>query len=349
MKAAVVTKPNRVECRDVSTPQPQPGQVLVKVAYCGICGSDVSRVLFGTAHSYPIVLGHEFSGFVSEIGVGVDSSMLGKRVAGIPLIPCMKCRDCEAGNFSLCSHYSFIGSRQPGAFAEYVAVPERNVFEVREDVDLLQASFFEPATVAMHAVNLSGFEEGSTAVVVGCGTIGIFLAQALRARGASKIVALGRREERLAIARLAGVEEVLSTSFLGWKERILREDTAFGFDYVFDASGNANAMVDSFNLASNKGTICMVGTPKSEMVFPVRDWENLNRRELRVIGSWMSYSDPWPGSEWGEVEQLFHSGSLKVIPEMIGNIYPLEEVGRAFSCYENGNSASGKLIVKMPN
>ena len=261
----------------------------------------------------------------------------------------MKCRDCEAGNFSLCGHYSFIGSRQPGAFAEYVAVPERNVFEVGEDVDLLQASFFEPATVAMHAVNLSGFEEGDTAVVVGCGTIGIFLAQALRARGASRIVALGRREERLAVAQSAGIEEVLSTSIEGWKERILIGDAAFGFDYVFDASGNANAMVDSFNLASNKGTICMVGTPKSEMVFPVRDWENLNRRELRVLGSWMSYSDPWPGSEWREVKQLFRSGSLKVIPEMIDALYPLEAIERAFSRFENGDSVSGKLIVEMPN
>ena len=141
MKAAVVQRPEVVETCEVERPLPAPGEVLVRVAYCGVCGSDVPRVWMGTAHSYPIVLGHEFSGEVVEVGDGADDALVGQRVVGVPLVPCHECSDCAAGDFSLCKHYSFIGSRRPGAFAEYVAVPAQNVFPLPDGVSYLNGAF----------------------------------------------------------------------------------------------------------------------------------------------------------------------------------------------------------------
>ena len=122
MKAAVVCANEDVQYLDYEEPIPGPGEVKVKVRASGICGSDIPRVLHNGVHFYPIVLGHEFSGDVVEIGEGVTKVKVGDRVSGAPLKPCMKCDDCQNGNFSLCKHYSFIGSREQGSNADYVVI-----------------------------------------------------------------------------------------------------------------------------------------------------------------------------------------------------------------------------------
>lgn len=398
MKAAVVQRPEVVETCEVELPTLAPGEVLVRVAYCGVCGSDVPRVWMGSAHSYPIVLGHEFSGTVVQVGEGADAGLMGRRVAGVPLVPCHDCPDCVAGDYSLCKHYSFIGSRRPGAFAEYVAVPAANVYPLPDDVSFLNGAFFEPATVALHALRLAGLlrwgssdaagaerthpSEGSqgefvgqrfisavgnsssemcgspntpawfaayagkTAAVVGSGTIGIFLAQAQQAAGAH-VVLLGRREAPLAVAREAGVVQTALTSGDDWIAQVKEAYAPAGFAYVFDATGNAAAMPHSLELAANHGRVCMVGTPKTDMVFTPRLWEEINRKELFLTGSWMSYSAPWPGEEWSLAAQLFATGDMQVTEAMIDAIYPLSEASEAFARFvpNSPKKPSGKILV----
>lgn len=118
MKAGVVHAKNDIRYEDIEKPEVKPGTVRIKVKYTGICGSDVPRVNGDACHFFPNVLGHEFSGTIDEVGEGVTDLKPGDRVAGVPLVPCMECEDCKKGNFSLCKHYSFIGSRQFGSFAE---------------------------------------------------------------------------------------------------------------------------------------------------------------------------------------------------------------------------------------
>ena len=127
MKAAVVCANEDVRYQEIEDVSAGPGAVTVRVAASGICGSDVPRVLHNGVHFYPIVLGHEFSGEVAEVGEGVTKVKKGDRVSGVPLLPCMKCEDCQNGNYSLCRHYSFIGSRQQGSNADYVVLPQENV------------------------------------------------------------------------------------------------------------------------------------------------------------------------------------------------------------------------------
>lgn len=141
MKAGVVHGVCDIRYEEIETPKVEPGKVKVKVKYTGICGSDIPRVNADAAHYYPIVLGHEFSGTIAEVGEGVESVKVGDRVAGIPLVPCMKCEDCQKGNYSLCKHYDFIGSHSFGSYAEYVVVPEKNVVKFNDEVSFEQGLF----------------------------------------------------------------------------------------------------------------------------------------------------------------------------------------------------------------
>ena len=345
MKAAVLEGTRNMVCKDVEKPVPAKGEVLIRVAYCGVCGSDVPRFLDGTVHGFPIILGHEFSGQIEEVGPEVDPALVGTRVSCIPLKPCMNCVDCEEGNYSLCKHYGFIGSRQNGAYAEYVALPVQNIYPISDDVTDLEGAFFEPASVAQHAVDLIAPSAPAKAAVLGCGTVGTFTAQILQAMGLD-VYAFEINEKRILAARSAGIENIVDTSEDGWDEKIKAALPRGGFDYIFDTSGNGMMMVKSFDLAANKSTVCMVGTPKRPIEFTVREWENLNRKEMTVTGTWMSYSAPFPGKEWDEVAAGFAQGYLKVTDEMIDDIYTLDEIPVGMERFGIPNSISGKLLMK---
>lgn len=348
MISAVLEATRQINLLEEPVPQPGPEQVLVRVAYTGVCGSDVPRFLQGAVHRFPQVLGHEFSGTVAAIGEGVNPELLGKLVAGIPLVPCMECPDCEAGNFSLCKHYSFIGSRQPGSMASHVMVPASNVFPVDPEVKPLDAAFFEPATVALHAIELVAPRPGASAIVLGGGTIGILLAQALKGYGIDRVVVTKSREETFGPARAAGITSLVATNQENWQQRAFELgdcQQAKGFDYVFDTAGTPQTILDAFEMAANKAAVMFVGTPKQEVSFSVREWENINRKELLVSGSWMSYSAPWPGVEWEKASRFFAQGILRVVPEMIDTIYPLDRTQEALERFAQPHGICGKIVI----
>ncbi|MDE7020459.1 MAG: alcohol dehydrogenase catalytic domain-containing protein, partial [Lachnospiraceae bacterium] len=177
MKAGVVHAKDDIRYEEIQKPEVTPGKVLIKVKYTGICGSDIPRVNGDACHYFPNVLGHEFSGTVEEVGEGVTTLKPGDRVAGVPLVPCMKCADCQKGNYSLCRHYSFIGSREFGSFAEYVVVPEKNAVKFDAGVSFEKGAFFEPATVALHGLRRVEYRGGKSVAILGGGTIGLMTMQ----------------------------------------------------------------------------------------------------------------------------------------------------------------------------
>lgn len=345
MKAAVLESTNKIVVRETDDPVPREGEVLVRVHYTGVCGSDVPRALRGQVHGFPLVLGHEFSGEVVAAGSLDDQALIGKRVAGIPLVPCGECSDCKRGFYSLCDSYSFIGSRRNGSMAEYVCLPVANVYPVREGIDDLEAAFFEPATVALHAISLAKYFPEGAALVVGSGTIGALLAQCLLACGAESVVVCNRSEDRLRHLRSVKGIEGISTSREGWRDRAMEACAGRGFDFVFDTVACSQTISDSFKLAGSRATVCFVGTPKQDVSLSVRDWELVNRKELTVTGSWMSYSDPFPGSEWTMAADFFSSGTLKILEGMIDEVYPLDETPRAFERFASPGGVTGKVLI----
>ena len=345
MKAAVLESDRNIQIREIEKPPVGDDEVRVRVRVTGICGSDIPRVLSKGVHFYPIILGHEFSGFIDEIGKSVMNVKKGDHVAGIPLIPCKKCIDCSSGNFSLCKNYSFIGSRQNGSMAQYVTVPASNVLKIDKDIPFETAAFFEPSTVALHGIKQAKYKDGKNVAVLGSGTIGLFTLQWLRILGAENIMVSDIDMEHLALAKEFKADHLLASSDNEFFEKADKITNGRGFDYVFVTTGAVPAMRSSFRIAGNKATICMIGTPTKDISFTAREWEDMNRKEFFLTGSWMSYSAPWPGVEWTKTAEHFKKGDLRVVPEMIFESFDLNKTMDAFNEYTIPGKVSGKIQI----
>lgn len=345
MKAAVLYGNEDIRYDDYPTPEVGPGTVKVRVRATGICGSDVPRVLHHGAHFYPVVLGHEFSGDVVELGEGVTGLSVGDTVSGAPLVPCMKCADCQSGNYSLCRHYSFIGSREQGSFADYVVMPAINAVKYDASVPYQQAAMFEPSTVALHGLFCADYRGGEDVAVLGAGTIGIFTMQWAKIFGAKRVAVFDIDDGRLALAKRLGADAVINTREEGYMEKAKALTGGRGFGFVFEAAGNPVTMQMAFEAAANKAHVCFIGTPHTPLTFTQSQWENMNRKEFRLTGSWMSYSAPFPGKEWELTAHYFATGQLRFDPDFIFRTYPMSQVREAFSLYHDPASVHGKVML----
>ncbi|MDF2613151.1 MAG: Threonine dehydrogenase and related Zn-dependent dehydrogenase [Clostridia bacterium] len=345
MKAAVLYGNEDIRYDDFKTPEIKPGCVKVKVKATGICGSDVPRVLTNGAHYYPNVLGHEFAGDVVEIGEGVTSLKVGDRVSGAPLLPCHKCEDCLSGNHALCKNYSFIGSREQGSFAEYVVLPEVNAIKFDESIPYEQGAMFEPSTVAVHGLMCNDYKGGEYVAVLGGGTIGLFTMQWASIFGSKKVVVFDISDERLALAKKLGADAVVNTLNPDFMQQAKELTNGKGFKYVFETAGVTDTMKMAFELASNKANICFIGTPTKDLTFTPKLFENMNRKEFKLTGSWMSYSAPYPGKEWELTAHYFATGQLKFDEGLIFKRFAMKDVDKAFELYKTPGLVKGKIIL----
>lgn len=346
MKAVVCYGNNEVRWEEVPDIKPKENEVKIKVMACGICGSDIPRATKMGAHSYPIILGHEFSGIVDEIGTEVKEINIGEKVTAAPLVPCYECEQCKKGNFSLCSNYSFIGSRQQGAMAEYVCVPSKNILKLSENTSFEQGALFEPATVSLHAFKISQYEPNGFVAILGGGTIGIFAMQWAKILGGKKVVVFGRDKEHLQLLKQLGADAVISTLDENFIEQAMVLTENKGFDYIFESAGAVATIKYSFQLAAKKAHICLIGTPTQDVTFTLKEWELINRKELTITGSWMSYSNPFPGEEWEMTGKCFADGSLKFYDRIFHKKFKMEEARQAFSLFTNKNEKiKGRILL----
>lgn len=345
MKAAVVCANEVVEYMDVEEPTVQAGMVKIRVRVSGICGSDIPRVLHNGVHFYPIVLGHEFSGDVVEVGEGVTKVKVGDRVSGAPLLPCMKCADCQKGQFALCKNYSFIGSRQQGSNADYIVIPESNAIPFEKHVSYEQGAMFEPSTVALHGLLQNDYQGGEDVAILGGGTIGLFTMQWAKIFGARKVVVFDINEERLALAKKLGADEVINTLEEDFIDQARELVSNKGYGYVFETAGQATTMYMAFELAGNKANVCFIGTPHVDLTFTPKMWENMNRKEFKLTGSWMSYSAPYPGKEWELTAHYFGTGQLKFDDALIADKIPMSKAQEAFMKFKKSGGVNGKLLL----
>lgn len=345
MKAAVVCANEDVQYLEYEEPQVSAGMVKVKVKASGICGSDIPRVLHNGVHFYPIVLGHEFSGDVVEVGEGVTKVKVGDRVSGAPLLPCLTCEDCQNGNYSLCKHYSFIGSRQQGSNADYVVIPERNAVPFDSSISYEQGAMFEPSTVALHGLFQNDYQGGACVAILGGGTIGMFTMQWAKIFGAKKVVVFDISEERLALATKLGADAVVNTTKEDYMQTAMALTEGKGYAYVFETAGQVPTMQMAFELAANKAHVCFIGTPHVDLSFTPKMWENMNRKEFKLTGSWMSYSAPFPGKEWDLTAHYFATGQLKFDPGFIYKKMPMSQAQEAFQLFKTPGLVKGKVLL----
>ena len=337
MKAAVIYANEDIRYDDYPTPTISPGTVIVKVHFSGICGSDVPRVLHNGAHFYPIVIGHEFSGEIVEIGEGVTDLSLGDKISGVPLVPCMNCIDCQKGDYSLCKKYSFIGSREQGGFAEYVKLPAINAVKFDSGLSYEQGAFFEPSTVALYGLRLNHFKGGGDVAVIGGGTIGVFMIQWAKIFGAKSVTAFDISPERLELCKKYGADYVVNTR----TEKIEKGKYA----YVFETAGVTDTMRMSFEVAGKRANVCFVGTPTKDLVFTPELFENMNRKQFNLTGSWMSYSPPFPGDEWTLTAHFFKTGQLRFNEDLIFKRVHMRDAAKAFELYKTPGAVKGKILL----
>ena len=207
MNAWVLHGVDKLKYEETDIPVLKDGEVLVKIKAAGICGSDIPRIYRDGAHQMPLIPGHEFSGEVVEIGRWVDEDWLHKRVGVYPLIPCHDCESCRVGYFEMCKNYSYLGSRQNGGFAEYVAVPVHNLIAVPDTVSYEQAAMLEPMAVAVHAMRQLNPAQTDTVVVYGLGTIGLLLTMFLTEKGIEDIFVIGNKASQKEMIKSIGIPE----------------------------------------------------------------------------------------------------------------------------------------------
>lgn len=345
MKAAVLYARDDLRYEDFQDPQIDNNEVLVKVRATGICGSDIPRVLGDGAHFYPIVLGHEFSGEVVEIGNEVQSLKVGDRVAGVPLLPCLKCEDCQRGSYSQCKYYSFVGSRVQGSFAEYVKMPEKNAVKFESNISFEQGSFFEPSTVALHGLNCADYHGGEDVAILGCGTIGLFTTMWAKIFGAKRIFVFDIDNNRLNLAIKLGADIIINTLDKDFKNDVNELTGNKGFGFVYETAGVDITMKLAFEFAGNKSSICFIGTPVKDIVFTPKLFENMNRKEFKLTGSWMSYSAPFPGKEWELTSHYFSKGELKFDESLIFKKLSLSKIKEGFEMYKTPGLVKGKILL----
>ncbi|HOT50780.1 MAG TPA: alcohol dehydrogenase catalytic domain-containing protein, partial [Candidatus Hydrogenedentes bacterium] len=201
MKACVLRAVGDLRCEDAPDPKPGPGEALIAIKACGVCGSDIPRVFEKGTYRFPTIPGHEMAGEVVSVGAGCDSVLLGKTVAVFPLIPCRRCEACEIGAYAQCADYNYLGSRCDGGFAEYVVAPAWNLQVVPDGVSYEAAAMCEPAAVAAHALRRADLGLGDSVAIFGAGPIGIMLAQWARRGGASRVLLADIDDAKIEFAR----------------------------------------------------------------------------------------------------------------------------------------------------
>ena len=294
MKAAVFWGQEDVRIEEVDKPEPGRGEVLIRVAYCGICGSDLAA--FKTGNYVPgIIIGHEFSGIVEEVGEGVSRVKPGDRVTANGYIPCGKCKYCLSGRPSLCNSLEMTGITINGAFAEYLVLPDRIVYRLPDSLPLLHATLTDPLANVLHAVNLSSFKPGDTVLVQGAGPIGAITLEVLKRAGAEKIIVSEISEGRRRIAEELGADVVVDPRSENLPAIIERETRGEGVDIVFDTTGSPEALASNFTLVRKGGEIMVIGIAEEPTS---ADFFTLVLNELTIKGSYGGYNEYLDAIRW---------------------------------------------------
>lgn len=281
MRAAVLHEPGdlRIEERDV--PAPGPGEVLVRVAVCGVCGSDATEFDRGPVLTVmPVTLGHEFAGTVEAVGEGVTGFEPGAAVVCGAGISCGECRFCREGRTNLCTSYRTAGLQVDGGLAGYVAVPAATLIDVTATgLALDTLGLAQPMSVAVHAVRRSGLRAGQDAVIVGIGGIGAFMTVAAAATGA-RVLVVDLNPDRLELARRLGAAETLRAGDATLPDRLA--ELGMDPDVFFEVSGSAPGLASVLEAARPGATIVPVGIQKGDVPVPLASW---TLREYTIVGT----------------------------------------------------------------
>jgi len=326
MKSLLLSAYNHLEIADLPAPHAAPGEVLVRVEACGICGSDVHGYDGSSGRRIPpIVMGHEAAGTVAAIGEGVQGYAAGDRVTFDSTVYCGECAYCRRGLINLCDNRQVIGVscgdyRRHGAFAEFVAVPQRILYPLPANLSFAEAAMLEAASVALHAVRVSEVQGGETALVIGAGMIGLLTLQAARAAGCARVLIADVDATRLDLAKQVGADQILHCSGAELIAKVLELTAGQGVDIAYEAVGRNETVTAAIDCTRKGGTVTLIGNIQPEVALPL---QKVVTRQIRLQGSCAS------AGEYPQAIELIAGGRMQVSP-LITAVAPLEEGPRWF-------------------
>jgi L-iditol 2-dehydrogenase len=341
MKALLLSQYNQLDLADLPAPEAGPDEILVRVAACGICGSDVHGY-DGTSGRRipPIVMGHEAAGIVASAGASVKKFKAGDRVTFDSTVYCGDCEFCRQGEINLCNNRQVVGVscgdyRRAGAFAEYVVVPQRIAYHLPDALEFQEAAMLEAVSVALHAVRVSEMKGGETALVIGAGMIGLLTLQAAKAAGASKVLVADIDRTRLETAKNIGADETLLLSGNDLVKEILHQTEGRGVDLVLEAVGRQETIAASIASVRKGGTVTLIGNISPEVKIPL---QAVVSRQIRLQGSCAS------SGEYPQAMELLANGKIKV-KSLITAVAPLEDGPRWFERLHAGEPNLMKVVL----
>lgn len=353
MKALLLTAPSVLELTEFPQPEIGPDDVLVRVKACGICGSDIHGWDGSSGRRRPpLIMGHEASGEIARVGPRVTRWKAGDRVTFDSTIYCGECAFCRASQVNLCDNRRVVGVspleyKQHGAFAEYVALPERILYRLPDTLTYTQAAMIEPVSIAIHAVRRVLPQAGkipggqpselggpATAVVVGSGMIGLLVVQALRWAGVENVIAVDLEEKRLAAAKTLGATHTLNSATADVPAEVSRLTGGRGADYAFEVVGISPTLNLAIASLRRGGSVVLVGNLAPKTEFPM---QAVVTRELTLYGTCGS------AGEYPLCLELIANRTIRVEP-MMSAVAPLED-GKAW--FERLSAKEGSKYMKV--
>ena len=340
MKALLLSEYRRLEIADLPTPAPGRDELLIRVAACGICGSDVHGYDGSSGRRIPpLVMGHEAAGIVAEAGANVVDFKAGDRVTFDSTVYCGECANCRRGDMNLCDNRQVLGVscgdyRRAGAFAEFVVVPARIAYKLPENLSFEEAALLEAVAVAMHAVSLVPITRESTALVLGAGTIGLLVQQALRAAGCGQVFVADLDRSRLELSEKLGATQVLQSG-PQLSQQIAELTDGIGVDIAVEAVGINATVAAAIDNVRKGGNVVLVGNVTPEVTIHL---QKVVSRQLRLQGSCASCG------EYPRAIELMSKGEIRVKP-LITALAPLEDGPRWFERLYKGEANLLKVVL----
>jgi 2-desacetyl-2-hydroxyethyl bacteriochlorophyllide A dehydrogenase len=349
MKAAVCREQNRLVVEDVAKPAAGPGQVILKVHACGICGSDLHAAQYGftkpgeSGSNYALsaignVMGHEFCGEIADIGPGVDGFRVGERVTSLPFLMCGECPACRRGEVLACQQFRIVGAGQtPGAYAEHVRCAASCLFKLPPQVNSRQGALIEPLSVSQGGVNRARLKPDSACVVMGAGPIGLGALLWCKARGVKTVVVSEPTPRRAELAATLGASAVVDPRKESPADKV-RQLTGALPEVVFECVGAKSTLSSAIGLAGRGGQVVVLGyCMEPDQITP---YECINK------GLTIDFSAGYTPAEFGATIEALASGKIRAEP-MITDVVSIDQLPAMFDTLHRPNN-SAKVIIEFP-
>jgi len=346
LKAVVFEDKEVASYKEVDEPRIEDNEVLIKVKYCGICGTDIALYRGDMPYmtigmqNYPLIPGHEWSGEVVKTGPGVKNLKKGDRVTGDVTIGCTKCRNCMEGRFNLCPNRYEVGCyrNRQGGMAEYIAMPERHTYKFSENIDFMGGAIVEPLATAVHGLARKKIGYDENILITGTGLIGILAAQVAQLNKSSRVILSGRTRSKLDAARESGVENIINIRENDIKQELKKMGLLDDIDFCVECSGNINALKQCIELVKAGGDISIIGF--YENFTEVVNFDDISIKNLEIHGVLASPNFFRP------TLNLLEKNLINYKP-LISKVFELGEINQAIDYVTDKDNESIKVMLKV--